>query len=138
VRVGFYAGDHDIVGYLKEVRKHVGLLVPGPAQAAGIAALEDDDHVADQRARYHHRLELVAQVLTSWSGVDVVLPRGGFYLWVEVGDAWSFTEKLASEGGALVSPGEFYGPLGGRHVRVAVVQPDDRLRLVAERLGVPQ
>jgi aspartate/methionine/tyrosine aminotransferase len=39
VRVGFYAGDPDIVNYLKEVRKHVGMMVPGPAQAAGVAAL---------------------------------------------------------------------------------------------------
>jgi succinyldiaminopimelate transaminase len=138
VRVGFYAGDHEIVGYLKEIRKHVGLLVPGPAQAAAIAALDDDGHVVEQRLRYHHRLELLAHVLKSWSGVDVVLPLGGFYLWLDVGDAWSFTEKLASEGGALVSPGEFYGPLGGSHVRVAAVQPDDRLLLVADRLGVSQ
>ena len=45
-------------------------------------------------------------------------------------------DHLASKGGALVSPGEFYGDAGAAHVRVAVVQPDDRLRLVAERLGV--
>ena len=63
-------------------------------------------------------------------------PSGGFYLWIDVGDAWAFTEKLAAEGGALVSPGEFYGPAGASHIRVAVVQPDDRLALVAERLGV--
>jgi aspartate/methionine/tyrosine aminotransferase len=136
LRVGFYAGDHDLVQYLKEVRKHVGLLVPGPAQAAGVAALDDDDHVGEQRDRYRRRLELAARILQAWVGVDVILPAGGFYLWVEVGDAWSFTEKLALEGGALVSPGEFYGPQGQRHVRVAVVQPDDRLALVGERLGV--
>ena len=35
LRVGFYAGDVELVTYLKEVRKHVGMLVPGPAQAAG-------------------------------------------------------------------------------------------------------
>jgi succinyldiaminopimelate transaminase len=136
LRVGFYAGDHDLVQYLKEVRKHVGMLVPGPAQAAGVAALGDDDHVAEQRERYQRRLELMARQLQAWAGVDVQLPGGGFYLWLEVGDAWSFTEKLALEGGALVSPGEFYGPQGRSHVRVAVVQPDERLALVGQRLGV--
>lgn len=136
LRVGFYAGDHDLVAYLKEVRRHVGMLVPGPAQAAGVAALGDDHHVAEQRQRYEGRLRELARVLRSWMGVDVVLPEGGFYLWVEVGDAWSFAEKLASEGGALVSPGEFYGPQGRRYVRAALVQPDERLALVAERLGV--
>src|SRR4029079_11642027 len=57
VRVGFYAGDADIVGYLKEVRKHVGMLVPGPAQAAAAVALGDDAHVVVQRDRYRRRLE---------------------------------------------------------------------------------
>jgi hypothetical protein len=78
----------------------------------------------------------LADVLRGWAGVDIALPGGGFYLWFVVGDACYFAEKLALVGGALVSPGEFYGPLGRRHVGVAVVQPDDRLALIGERLGV--
>jgi aspartate/methionine/tyrosine aminotransferase len=136
VRVGFYAGDGDLVHYLSEVRKHVGMMVPGPAQAAGIAALDDDDHVVVQRDRYRRRLERMADVLQQWSGVTFPMPSGGFYLWAEVGDCWSFTEQLAAEGGALISPGEFYGAQGARAVRVAVVQPDDRIEVVARRLGV--
>ena len=57
VRVGFYAGDAELVTYLQEVRKHVGMMVPGPAQAAGVAALDDDEHVEVQRDRYRRRLE---------------------------------------------------------------------------------
>jgi len=136
VRVGFYAGDAEIVEYLKEVRKHAGFMVPGPAQAAGVAALDDDEHVQVQRDRYRSRLESMAQVLGKWSGIDIGMPDGGFYLWFDAEDAWAFTEKLAREAGALVSPGDFYGAGGSRHVRVAVVQPDAKLRLVAERLGV--
>lgn len=134
VRVGFYAGDAEIVEYLKEVRKHAGFMVPGPAQAAGVAALDDDDHVAMQRDRYRLRLESMAGTLSKWSGIDISLPDGGFYLWFPVDDAWEFTERLAREGGALVSPGDFYGPAASRFVRVAVVQPDARLALVAQRL----
>ena len=81
VRVGFYAGDAELVDYLQEVRKHVGMMVPGPAQAAGVAALDDDDHVALQRERYRSRLEWLATVLSEWSGEPVALPAGGFYLW---------------------------------------------------------
>jgi len=135
VRVGFYAGDAEIVEYLREVRKHAGFMVPGPAQAAGVAALDDDDHVSVQRDRYRSRLEMMARVLSRWSGLEIGLPEGGFYLWFDAKDAWDFTERLAREGGALVSPGDFYGSGGSRHVRVAVVQPDAKLRLVAERLG---
>ena len=136
LRVGFYAGDAEIVEYLKEVRKHAGFMVPGPAQAAGVAALDDDEHVAVQRDRYRTRLEYMATTLSKWSGIDIGMPDGGFYLWFDAEDAWSFTERLAREGGALVSPGDFYGAGSSRNVRVAVVQPDAKLRLVAERLGL--
>ncbi len=135
VRVGFYAGDAELVGYLQEVRKHVGMMVPGPAQAAGVAALDDDEHVAVQRERYRNRLELLATVLSEWSHQPVALPDGAFYLWIPVDDGWEYAERLARDGGALVSPGEFYGPDGARFVRVAVVQPDDRIQLVADRLA---
>jgi len=135
-RVGFYLGDRGLVEYLREVRKHVGMMVPGPAQAAGAAALADDQHVDHQRELYSGRLQRMADVLKSWSGLDVRVPQGGFYLWFHVGDAWAFAERLATEGGALVSPGDLYGAAGAEYVRVAVVQPVERIELVAERLGV--
>jgi aspartate/methionine/tyrosine aminotransferase len=78
----------------------------------------------------------MAHVLRRWSGHDISMPDGGFYLWFPVDDAWEYTERLAREGGALVSPGDFYGDAGGGHVRVAVVQPDERIELLARRLGV--
>jgi aspartate/methionine/tyrosine aminotransferase len=133
-RIGFYAGDPDLVHYLEEVRKHVGMMVPGPAQAAGVVALDDDEHVTVQRQRYHRRLVRMAEILGRWTGHDIPLPAGGFYLWFPVDDDWGFTERLAADGGAIVAPGEFYGAPG--HIRVAVVQPDDRIELVATRLGV--
>ncbi|MGZ4673256.1 MAG: aminotransferase class I/II-fold pyridoxal phosphate-dependent enzyme, partial [Ilumatobacteraceae bacterium] len=136
LRVGFYVGDAEIVDYLKEVRKHVGMLVPGPAQAAAAVALGDDAHVVVQRDRYRGRLERLGKVFSAWSGVDIAMPAGGFYLWFDAGDGWEFAERLARVGGALVSPGDFYGAGGAQNVRAAVVQPDDRIELVARRLGV--
>ena len=136
LRVGFYAGDRELVHYLAEVRKHAGFMVAGPVQAAAVVALDDDAHVDQQRARYLERLTFFADVLRG-EGVKVDLPGGSFYLWAEVpdGDAWGFTRQLAERGGVLVSPGDLYGPGGAGHVRVAVVQPMDRLRLVADRLA---
>ncbi|MFN3254842.1 MAG: aminotransferase class I/II-fold pyridoxal phosphate-dependent enzyme [Ilumatobacter sp.] len=135
VRVGFYAGDAELVDYLREIRKHAGMMVPGPAQAAAVAALDDDDHVETQRNRYRGRLELLADVIEAWSGQPVTRPEGGFYLWIPVADGWEFATQLALDGGALVSPGEFYGPDGSGFVRVAVVQPDEKIAVVAERLS---
>ena len=138
VRVGFYAGDAALVQYLREVRKHAGFMVAGPIQAAAAVAYADDEHVDAQRARYLHRLERLGEVLRRALDLDVTLPDGAFYLWVPApgGDAWGLTKRLATDAGTLVSPGEFYGPAGADHVRVAVVQPDDRIELIAERLGV--
>ena len=135
-RVGFYAGDAELVRYLQEVRKHVGMMVPGPAQWAGVVALDDDEHVAVQRRRYRRRLERMAEILGAWTGESIELPAGGFYLWYPVDEGWAYAERLAKEGGAVVSPGEFYGPGSTDHVRVAVVQPDERIEQVAARLGV--
>ena len=101
-----------------------------------VVALDDDEHVHVQRRRYRRRLERMGEILGAWSGRPIPLPAGGFYLWFPVGDGWAFAERLAHEGGAIVSPGEFYGRAAADHVRVAVVQPDDRIELVAARLGV--
>lgn len=136
VRVGFYAGDAELVNYLKEVRKHVGMMVPGPAQAAGAIALADDLHVTEQRDRYRRRLERLAAIISQWSGIEVPMPSGSFYLWFDAADGWEFAERFARDGGGLVSPGDFYGAGGAQNVRAAVVQTDDRIELIAERLGV--
>jgi len=147
LRVGFYAGDPDLVRFLSEVRQHAGLMVPGPVQAAAAVALDDDAHVFAQRERYLGRLERLAEVLRS-AGLDATVPAGTFYLWVPVPDwaaeqgeaegrdgAWPLADALAEVAGTLVSPGEFYGESGAGHVRIAVVQPDDRLALVGRRLA---
>jgi len=136
LRLGWYAGDPDLVQYLREVRKHVGMMVPGPVQLAGVAALADQAHVDAQRDRYWQRLVAMRDILAC-IGVDAPLPGGGFYLWAPApgGDAWGFADSLAGRGGVLVSPGDIYGPPGAGHVRIAMVRPLERLDLVAERLS---
>src|SRR5688500_11984449 len=105
LRTGFYAGDVELVRYLGEVRKHVGMMVPGPVQAASVVALGDDVHVAEQRQRYADRLAL-AQTILAEAGSEARMPDGAFYLWAPApgGDAWRFAEALATEAGILVSP----------------------------------
>ncbi|MDZ7678071.1 MAG: aminotransferase class I/II-fold pyridoxal phosphate-dependent enzyme [Acidimicrobiales bacterium] len=137
MRAGFYTGDADLVHYLQEVRKHAGFMLPGPVQAAAVVAFGDDVHVDAQRDTYLGRLQRCAAVLAGSYGIDVSLPGGGFYLWVRApdGDAWAFARRLAEDAGVLVSPGEFYGPTGASHVRLAMVQPDDRIDLLEQRLN---
>ncbi len=139
VRAGFFAGDRDLVEYLLVVRRHAGLMVPGPVQAAAALALDDDAHVDEQRDRYRQRLAFLAGALGRW-GLPAAMPAGGFYLWVPVpeataGGGWGLAETLAAEGGLLVSPGDLYGDDGAGFVRIAVVQPMERLEAVADRLS---
>ncbi len=136
LRVGFYAGDPDLVAYLGQLRKHAGFLVPGPVQEVGAAALDDDVHADAQRERYRHRIEVVVDALRR-GGLDVAWPAGAFYLWVPAptGDGRDLTRVLAERAGVLATPGETYGPLGVPFVRLALVVPDDRLDDLAGRLA---
>ena len=137
VRAGFYAGDPELVDFLRVVRQHAGLMVPGPVQAAAVVAYGDDEQVEEQRRRYLERLALVAAGLQA-AGYPCTLPAGTFYLWIPVperlADGWAMAEELARRAGLLVSPGELYGPDGARFVRLAVVQPTERLQLALRRL----
>lgn len=136
-RAGFVAGDSDLVRYLGEVRKHAGLMMPAPMQAAAAAALGDDVHVAAQRARYIERRELMINGLAEFGLVHDGGPAP-FYLWLrsedQVDDGWELAARLA-EAGTLVAPGGLYGPAGADHVRLALTQPTDRLELVLARLA---
>jgi aspartate/methionine/tyrosine aminotransferase len=136
VRAGFYAGDRDVVGFLRSVRQHAGLMVPGPVQEAVAAAYRDDEHVVAQRAIYEHRLRVVRDALNA-VGVTTPEPEGTFYLWGEgvEGDGFATARMLAERSGLVVSPGELYGEGGRRFIRLAVVQSDERLMLAAGRLS---
>ena len=134
-RAAFVAGDPALVARLLEVRKHAGMIVPGPVQAAMAAALCDDEHVAAQRAVYGRRRRVLRAAFES-AGYAVDRSHAGLYLWVrpEAGgqDSWATVADLAGLG-ILVAPGAFYGDPD--HVRVALTAPDDRIAEAAARLS---
>ncbi|MGN6792919.1 MAG: succinyldiaminopimelate transaminase, partial [Streptosporangiaceae bacterium] len=115
-RAGFVTGDPELVAALLEVRKHAGMIVPAPVQAAMTAALGDDAHAAEQHARYARRREVLRPALER-AGWVVSHSEAGLYLWAAHPryDCWQ-SVRVLSEIGILVSPGEFYGPAGARHI----------------------
>ncbi|MEQ4303278.1 succinyldiaminopimelate transaminase [Plantactinospora sp. B6F1] len=132
-RAGFVAGDPSIVGNLLAVRKHAGMIVPAPVQAAMVAALGDEAHVVEQRTRYSARREVLRDSLVK-AGFEITHSTAGLYLWASRGeDCWATVDWLARRG-ILVAPGAFYGPAGDRHVRVALTATDERVATAAERL----
>jgi succinyldiaminopimelate transaminase len=132
-RAAFAAGDPTLVRELVEVRKHAGMMTPAPVQAAMVAALGDDTHVAEQRARYAtRRAALMGALAAARFRVDG--SQAGLYLWATRDeDCWDTVDHLASLG-ILVAPGSFYGPGGSRHVRVALTATDERVEAAVERL----
>jgi succinyldiaminopimelate transaminase len=135
-RAGFVAGDPDLVAELLALRRHAGLMVPEPVQAAMVAALSDGEHVVRQRARYAARRDALRPALAG-AGFTVDHSRAGLYLWITRDeDCWSTVDWFA-ERGILVSPGAFYGPAGERHVRVALTATDERVAAAVTRLAPP-
>jgi succinyldiaminopimelate transaminase len=136
-RIGFYAGDPELVHYLREVRKHAGLMPPGPVQSAAVVALADDEQIDRQRAVYRRRLERLAEIVGAL-GLSSPLPDGAFYLWFATpgGDAWAAARLLAERAGIIASPGEFYGDASTGYLRLAAVAPDERIELAARRVGL--
>jgi succinyldiaminopimelate transaminase len=134
-RAGFVTGDPDLVAMLLDVRKHAGMMMPGPVQAAMTAALSDDAHADEQRARYAARRDRLWAALTSagWAIDDSV---AGLYLWASHPDldCRGSVQRLA-EAGILVAPGEIYGPGGSRHIRAALTASDERIDAAVKRLA---
>lgn len=133
-RAAFVAGDPALVGRLLEVRKHAGMIVPWPVQHALVAALGDDAHVAAQKARYAARRAVLRPALETF-GLRVDGSEAGLYLWASAGeDSRTTLDRLAARG-ILVAPGDFYGPAGREHVRVALTATDERVAAAARRLA---
>jgi succinyldiaminopimelate transaminase len=133
-RGGLLSGDPALVRRIWEVRRHLGLLVPGPVQAAMAAALDDDAHVDAQRERYRARRERLAAAVRA-AGCRIDHSAAGPYLWVTRDeDCWATIDWLAGLG-IVGAPGTFYGPAGARHVRLALTATDERIDAAVARLN---
>lgn len=132
-RAGFLAGDPALLAELREVRRHAGMMMPGPVQAAMTVALADDAQEAAQRERYRARRAVLYPALER-AGFTIDESAGGLYLWATRGEDGRATVDALAKRGVLVAPGDFYGPRGARHVRVSLTATDERIAAAAERL----
>lgn len=133
-RAGFVAGDPALVAELLEVRKHAGMIVPTPVQAAMVAALDDDEHERIQRDRYAKRRDALLTAVRG-AGFTVEHSEAGLYLWATRGESGRATVAWLAERGILVAPGEFYGPAGEEFVRIALTATDERIAAAVARLA---
>ena len=132
-RAGFVAGDPVVVAELLAVRKHAGMMVPTPVQAAMVAALNDDAHERDQKQRYARRRDVLLAAVRD-AGFTVEHSEAGLYLWATRGEPGRATVSWLADRGILVAPGEFYGPRGADFVRIALTATDERIDAAVARL----
>ncbi len=132
-RIGFISGDPSLVNGLLQVRKHLGMMMPSPIQAAAIAALDDDSHVMAQRSRYSQRRGVLVDALTD-AGLRIDHSEAGLYLWCTRSQDAAVTVEWFARQGILVAPGTFYGPAGKQHVRVSLTATDERVAAAVDRL----
>lgn len=133
-RAGFVAGDPAVVAELLAVRKHAGMMMPAPVQAAMVAALDDDGHEREQRERYARRRDVLLPALRA-AGFTVDHSEAGLYLWATRGEPCRATVGWLAQRGILAAPGEFYGPRGAQHVRIALTATDERIDAAVARLA---
>lgn len=138
-RDAFCVGDPRLIAELLVVRKHLGFMLPSPVAAAMEAVLGDDAHVDEQRERYRARRAVLRTALEG-AGFEISHSEGALYLWASQivdGQRRPCRESVdwLAERGILVAPGDFYGPRGAEHVRVAFTVTDERAAAAAARLA---
>ncbi|SEB83054.1 succinyldiaminopimelate transaminase [Arthrobacter woluwensis] len=132
-RASFAAGDPVLIANQVNARKHAGMIVPAPVQAALRIALGDDAHVQAQKDLYRGRRERLLPALRHF-GLDIQHSEAGLYLWSTAGeDTWTTVDRLA-ERGIVCGPGVFYGRRGEGFVRIALTATDERVDAAVERL----
>jgi aspartate/methionine/tyrosine aminotransferase len=132
-RAGLIVGDADLIGEIREVRKHAGMMLPLPIQRAMTAALGDEVHVAEQAKRYAVRREVLSVALNA-AGFKIDFSNAGLYIWcTRDEDSWDSISWLADIG-ILATPGIFYGQAGAKHIRIAMTATDSQINEAASRI----
>lgn len=138
-RVGYLVGPQPIVAHILRAQEPTTSCINSPAQRAAVAAVRGDQAcVAEMRAAYAGRAELVMKILDD-HGVPYSMPTGAFYTMVDIGRAGltdtEFVSRLIADRGVAVVPGTAFGPGSGNLVRVSLAASDDDLRVGITRLA---
>lgn len=133
-RAAFVAGDPVLIHRLVELRKHAGMMIAAPVQAAMIAALGDGAHVAEQKERYRCRRNQLRPALEA-AGFQIERSTAGLYLWATEGKSSRESLDALADKGILAGPGEIYGDAWRNYVRFSLTATDERIAAAAQRLA---
>jgi alanine-synthesizing transaminase len=133
-RIGFMVGNRDLVHALARIKSYHDYGTFTPLQVASIVALEGpQDCVEDIRLNYQRRRDVMVKGLHD-IGWRVENPKASMYVWAQIPDAYAamgsieFTKRLLGEARIAVAPGIGFGDYGDDHVRIALIENENRLR----------
>jgi len=136
-RCGFAVGNRTLIESLRKIKTNLDYGLFTAVQKAAITALHMQDGYIDKvRATYQKRRDIFVEGINSL-GWKIQKPQGTMYVWIptpEGYDSTEFTMHLIEKTGIVVSPGVAFGDLGEGYVRVALVEPEQRLKEAIERL----
>jgi len=133
-RIGFMVGNRDLVHALARIKSYHDYGTFTPIQVASIVALEGpQDCVEEIRANYQRRRDVMVKGLHD-IGWRVENPKASMYVWAQIPDAYAamgsieFAKRLLGEARIAVAPGIGFGDHGDDHVRIALIENENRLR----------
>jgi LL-diaminopimelate aminotransferase len=137
-RIGYVAGNSQVIDILASFKSHIDYGIFYPIQKAAIAALKSDySFLQDQVKQYEARRDALVTGFRD-SGWQVANSPATMFVWAKIPAGWKsreFAFKLIDEEGIAVVPGDAFGKQGEGYVRIAMVQPPERLTEAANRVN---
>ncbi len=135
-RISFAMGNKNIINQFRNLKSHLDFGVFLPIQKAAIAALNGPQDCTLETVRaYQNRRDLLVEGLNR-IGWAVDKPPATMFVWGQIPERFdsseSFVFELMSKTGVMVVPGSSFGEMGDRFVRMALVQPEDKIRRALE------
>ena len=141
-RVGFAAGNRDMLTALKAIKGYYDYGLFQAVQIAAIVALRHGEpgRLA-QVAEYQGRRDVLVDGLNRL-GWTVERPKAGMFVWAPIPEPWrsqlgsiDFAMKLLEEAEVAVSPGRGFGESGEGYLRLALIENEHRLRQAVRQIG---
>lgn len=136
-RIGYVVGNVQALQILASLKSHMDYGVFLPIQKAAVAALTSDFlMLAEQKHIYKDRRNTLIHGLNQ-GGWEVKTTPATMFIWTKIPQGWTsrqFAFKLLEHAGVAVVPGDAFGAQGEGYVRIALVQPSERLAEAAERI----
>ncbi len=141
-RVGFCAGNKEIVDALYTVKGYYDYGIFQAIQIASIIAIRNGEKTIKQQAKvYSERRDLVCEWLEK-IGWEVDKPRASMFVWTRVPDehlhgmsTLDYTMDLMEKAEVAVAPGRAFGENGEGFLRIALVENEQRLRQAMKQIN---